>query len=44
MEQKHSKQLDMEEYPTEFSAHEQQLMYEVISGIFLEYSALDSRP
>ena len=39
MEQKHNKQLHMEEYPSEYSASEQQLIYEVISGIFLEYSA-----
>ena len=39
MEQKHNKQMHMEEYSTEYSAHEQQLIYEVISGISLEYSA-----
>ena len=35
MEQKHNKQLHTAEYPTEYSDHEQQLIYEVISGIFL---------
>ena len=39
MEQKHNKQPHKEEYSVEYSAHEQQLIYEVISGIFLEYSA-----
>ena len=39
MEQNRNKQLHMEEYPIEYSANEQQLIYEVISGIFLEYSA-----
>ena len=39
MEQKHNKQLHMEEYSMEYSSHEQQLIHEVISGIFLEYSA-----
>ena len=39
MEQKHNKQLHTEEYSIEYSAHEQQLIYEVISGIFPEHSA-----
>ena len=39
MEQKHNKQLHTAEYPIEYSDHEQQLIYEVISGIFLKYSA-----
>ena len=39
MEQKHNKQLHTEEYSIEYSASEQQLIYEVIPGIFLEYSA-----
>ena len=39
MEQKHNKQLHMEEYSMEYFAHEQQLIYKVISRIFLEYSA-----
>ena len=39
MEQKYDKQLQTGEYSIEYSAHEQQLIYEVISGIFLEYSA-----
>ena len=34
MEQKHNKQLDTAEYPIEYSAREQKLIYEVISGIF----------
>ena len=38
MEQKHIKQLHNQEYSIEYSAHEQQLIYEAISGIFLEYS------
>ena len=38
MEQKHNKQLHTEEYSSEYSAHGQQLIYEAISGIFLEYS------
>ena len=38
MEQKHNKQLHTEEYSIEYSPHEQQLIYEVISGIFLKYS------
>ena len=38
MEQKHNKQLHTEEYSIAYSAHEQQLIYEVISGIFLKYS------
>ena len=38
MEQKHIKQLHTEEYSNEYSAHEQQLIFEVIFGIFLEYS------
>ena len=29
----------MEEYSMEYFAHEQQLIYKIISGIFLEYSA-----
>ena len=40
MEQKHNKQLHTSEYPAEYSVNEQQLICEVISGIFLEYSAL----
>ena len=40
MEQKHNKQLHTGEYPIEYSSHEQQLIYEIISGIFLKYSAL----
>ena len=45
MEQKHDKQLHTEEYSIEYSAHEQQLIYEVF-GIFLEYSrnVLQVRP
>ena len=39
MEQKHIKQLHMGEYSIEYSTDEQQLIYKVISGIFLEYSA-----
>ena len=42
MEHKHNKELHMEEYSIEYSAYEQQaqqLIYEAISGIFLEYSA-----
>ena len=39
MKQKHNKQLHMEDYSIEYSTNEQQLIYEVISGIFLEYSA-----
>ena len=38
MEQKYNKQLPADEYSIEYSAHEQQLIYEVIFGIFLEYS------
>ena len=38
MEQKHNKQLRTEEYSIEYSTYEQQLIYEVISGIFLKYS------
>ena len=38
MERKDNKQLHTGEYYMEFSAHEQQLIYEVISGIFLKYS------
>ena len=38
MEQKHNKQLHAEEYFMEYSAHEQQLIYEVIFGIFQEHS------
>ena len=34
MEQKQNKQLRTSEYPIEYSDHEQQLIYEVISGIF----------
>ena len=34
MEQEHNKQLHTEEYFIEYSDHEQQLIYEVISGIF----------
>ena len=37
MEQKHHKQLHKEEYVIEYSAQEQQLIYEVIFGIFLKY-------
>ena len=46
MEQKHNKQLHKEEYVIEYSAQEQQLIYEVIFGIFLEYywNALHIRP
>ena len=39
MEQKHNKQLHTGEYSIEHSAHKQQLIYEVNSWIFLEYSA-----
>ena len=39
MEQKHNKQLHTAEYPIEYSAQEQQLIFEVIFGIFLEYPA-----
>ena len=39
MEQKHNEQLHTQEYSIEHSAHEQQLIYEVISEIILEYSA-----
>ena len=39
MEQKHNKQMHTAEYPIEYSDYGQQLIYEVISGIFLEYSA-----
>ena len=39
MEQKHNKQLHTQEYSIKYSAHEQQLIYKAISGIFLEYSA-----
>ena len=39
MEQKHNKQLHTQEYSIEYSAHDKQLIYEAISGIFLEYSA-----
>ena len=38
MEQKHNKQLHTEEYSIEYSPHEQQLIYEAISGIFLKFS------
>ena len=38
MEQNHNKQLHTEEYFIEFFANQQQLICEVISGIFLEYS------
>ena len=34
MEQKHNKQLHKEEYVIEYSAQEQQLIYEVILGTF----------
>ena len=34
MEQKYNKQLHKEEYVIEYSAQEQQLIYEVIFGIF----------
>ena len=37
MGQKHNKQLHKEEYVIEYSAQEQQLIYELIFGIFLEY-------
>ena len=43
MEQKQNKQLHTSEYPIEYSDHEQQLIYEVISGIFLKYSARYTR-
>ena len=43
MEQKHNKQLHTEEYSIEYSPHEQQLIYEVISGIFLKYSVRETR-
>ena len=39
MEQKHNEQLHIKEYSMEYSVHEQQLIYKVISEIFLEYSA-----
>ena len=39
MEQKRNKQLHTEEYSIEYSTNEQQLICEVISGIFLECSA-----
>ena len=39
MEPKHNKQLHKAEYPIEYSDHEQRLIYEVISGIYLKYSA-----
>ena len=35
MEYKHNKQLGIGEYSIEYSASEQQLIYEIISGIFL---------
>ena len=35
---KNNKQLHMQECSMEYSAHEHQLIYEVISGIFFEYS------
>ena len=38
MEQNHNKQLHTEEYSIEYSANEQ-LIYKVISRIFLKYSA-----
>ena len=43
MEQKHNKQLHTQEYSIEYSAHDQQLIYEVISGMFLEYSSRYTR-
>ena len=39
IEQKHNKQLHAGEYSIEYSAYEQQLIHEVISWIFIEYSA-----
>ena len=39
MKQKHNKQLHTAKYPIQYFDHEQQLIYEVISGIFLKYSA-----
>ena len=39
MEQNHNKQLHEEEYSIEYSANKQQLICEVISGIFPGYSA-----
>ena len=39
MEQKCNKQLNTEEYSIEYSTNEQQLIFEVISRIFLECSA-----
>ena len=39
MEQKRNKQLHTEKYSIEYFTNEQQLIYEVISGIFLECSA-----
>ena len=37
MEQKHNNQMHKKEYVIEYSAQEQQLIYEVIFEIFLEY-------
>ena len=39
MAQKRNKQLHTEEHLIKYSANEQQQIYEVIRGIFLEYSA-----
>ena len=39
MEQKHDKQLYTDKYSVEYSAHDQQLIYEVIFGQFLKYPA-----
>ena len=39
MEQKRNKQLNTEEYSIEYSTNEQQLIFEVISRIFLECTA-----
>ena len=38
MEQKYNKQLHTVEYSIEYYSQGQQLIYEVISGIFLDYS------
>ena len=38
MEQKHNKQLHTEKYSIEYYFQEQQPIYEVIFGTFLEYS------
>ena len=44
VERKHNKQLHTEEYSIEYFSHEQQLICEVISGIFLGCSARSCLP